>query len=155
MYPLNELYGTDKPPVPTRKIYSRGAISGATLLGGPLAGAYLVAYNFGVFGERGKAQLTWLFSGIAFVLVIAFGALTQTPKSSPPIFMPFLLAALMSLYVRSTQEEDIKRHENNGGETYGIGMVSLVTILGLVATVVLYLILVSVYLAFFHSGKFY
>jgi D-alanyl-lipoteichoic acid acyltransferase DltB (MBOAT superfamily) len=61
-------------PLNTGRVYPVSQFFGAAFLGGPLAGAYLVAENYRVLRQPMKAHITWLVAIIVTVFLFVLGA---------------------------------------------------------------------------------
>lgn len=119
-------------------LFTEKAIGVATLIGGPLAGTFLMARNFrSLHNERG-ARLTltigalfslFLFTGFAFVPETLVDKL-------PNGLIPFVYGLVGLLVVRSYQRKDIAAHIAAGGKkgpwffAVGSGVVSMVVTMG-------------------------
>lgn len=118
-------------------LFTERAISGSTFLGGPLAGIYLIAYNFRQIGKESAARHTWLI-GIPTIIIL-IPLLMSIPEHiiSESISKYFHLLWVIPVYivVKIYQQKEIENHLASGGEkgsawkATGIGFVSLVILL--------------------------
>ncbi len=94
-----------------KKVFSTGAISLATLLGGPLAGGFVMAKNFQVFGKRGAAINT-VFLGI-ITTILLFLALIYLPEGIlnkvPNAVIPAIYTGIISILADRMQGPTIKK----------------------------------------------
>ncbi len=91
------------------RVWSIGQISFASIVGGPIAGVYLMSRNAKVFGKPHLADqlifLGFVFSTIIFTILfcIPTALLEQIPK----IVIPVTYTALVQEYARHYQKESI------------------------------------------------
>lgn len=100
----------------SNKIYSTRTISIATLIGGPLVAAYLVASNFKKLEEANKVVKTWLIA-----IVVLIGVLTISfflPDSIPNVVYNLAFYFIAASFVQKYQAAQIAAHKNSGGLTY-------------------------------------
>ena len=125
------------PAVPARLFTEKGTAV-ASLIGGPLAGTYLIAKNFRTLGKGDAARLTLIVGG-AFTVALCT-ALALLPSSVtdkvPQHFIPLAIGAVGYLVVKSLQQKDIDAHLQAGGKKgswkviIGSGLVSIALTLG-------------------------
>ena len=127
--------------IPEGKVYNIANISAATLFGGPLVGAYLIAQNFKVLGGKRKANLTWVVAIVLIVLLYAVPAALPTFDKIPNIVYALFFAFLASWTTRRFQLHEIKEHISKGGEVYPTKRVIVVTLIGLVTLAVIALVI--------------
>jgi len=60
---------------PKNSFYTAGQIAIASLIGGSLAGAWLMRCNYQIFGEAGKARWAIVYWIVSFVITLASGIL--------------------------------------------------------------------------------
>jgi hypothetical protein len=109
------------------KVYSPGQVAGATFLGSPLAGCWLLAQNYAVFGnERArKLALGWGVLG-AFAVLAASLAL---PQRFPNVVVPAAYTVGLHQVARGLQGAQVEEHLAAGGQKHsswrvvGIGLV--------------------------------
>lgn len=126
----------------SRPFYSLGQIALATILGSPLAGAWLMARNYRATDEKKKERRCIIYSvtGTAALLVLAF----MVPASVPHSGFAAGVAAAMIQVARWTQGPMISEHYSSGGQkgswwvAAGIGVLGLIVVLAVV-TVVMFL----------------
>lgn len=112
------------------RLYTRGRIITATVLGGSLAATYLLSKNFRTL-ERNHAARNALLLGTAYTIVVfGFIALGSTP--SLPIWV---IHGIIAGYIVTTyQESQIEEHLNTGGKKFAILNTLLVAFLALTLT---------------------
>jgi hypothetical protein len=121
-------------PASTYKVYNPWSFSIATILGGPLAAAYLAASNFTAFGEREKARYAWIVATL-FLLASFATALVPALDMIPGFLYPLIFLLIVHLLIRRFQGPNIAQHVNEGGEVYPawravvIGVVFLIVML--------------------------
>ena len=118
------------------KIYSVRSIRIATLIGGPLAAAYLMATNFKKLGEENNVFKTWLWSIVIFITVLAISFLL-TP-SIPAIVYNVVYFGIASFFVEKYQAAKIDTHISSGGlayKTYRAVLIAIACTLILVAII--------------------
>ena len=120
------------------RLFTEKATATASAIGGPLAGAYLIARNFRTLGKEDSARLT-LTVGVIVTLCL-FTAITFLPENTldkiPKHFIPLAYGIVGYIVVRSFQQKDIDAHLAAGGKKgswhviVGSGLVSLAISLG-------------------------
>jgi len=133
--------------VTTKKIYKDQAIRVATFLGGPLVAGYLIAENYKAFNESEKVKMTWVYTVIATVVI--FGGVFFIPDSVniPKIIVPLIYSWVTFYIVQSFQGAQMKKHMEQGGETFSWGRTLLVGLIGAVVTLAPIVIIVYFSLA--------
>jgi len=126
----------------TRKLYSQKAVMIGTLLGGPLAGGYLLAKNYKALNQPEKIGRTWIFSIIAFALLMVLAFIV--PEQVPGFVYFFLYAWMGHFAAQKLQGSFLQKHASEGGVFYsnwkaaGIGIiVALVFVLIVLAAFLL------------------
>ncbi|MFC5864902.1 hypothetical protein ACFPT7_21520 [Acidicapsa dinghuensis] len=116
MFPdLNTAYaggGVYEPEV-KYKLYDSGAVSVATFLGGPIAGAALMAMNYRKLGKTGAAMGALGVGVIGMALGIAVGYLLPSGASYA---VPIALIYGMRQFAEKTQGDLIEEHTERGGQ---------------------------------------
>ncbi len=98
-----------------QKLYKETPIWTAALLGGPLAGAYLLSYNFKKFNDPQKAKLTWIIAASGIVLHVLC-ALTPLVIAFYGLYIfPFLFMAIANVVVEKFQKTELEQHEATKG----------------------------------------
>lgn len=120
----------------TGKIYKDRAIYVGTFLGGPLVAGYLIANNFKVFNEPVKVKKTWIYTIIATIIII-IGAflISNIAKTSGPL-IPIIYAIIAYYLVKSFQGKKIDTFINSGGSTYSWWRTILISVIGLIITII-------------------
>ena len=106
------------PAAPEYALFTKKAITVAAGLGGPLAGAYLMAKNFRTLGREDASRNTLT---IAALLTLAFfTAVALVPASVmekvPRFLLPLIEAWGFYLIIDLYQQKDILAHLNAGGK---------------------------------------
>lgn len=118
-----------------RKLYSKKAVMIGTMLGGPLAGAYLLAKNFKTVNKSERVAQAWTIGIIAFFVLILLGffILEQVPN-----FLFIFFYAWMGHFAAEKMQGDfLDKHEEEGGTFYsnwraaGIGVIAAAIFLAL------------------------
>lgn len=117
-------------------MYSPGEITAATIFGGPIGGAWLLAINYRRLGEPRKARAALAIGLVALAALCGLGLFIDSQTSS----LGLVSVVAMSAIARSLQSTAYHRHIALGGprasgwRTIGIGVagfaVSLVVIGG-------------------------
>jgi hypothetical protein len=116
-----------------RKLYSMNEIGLAALIGGPLAGFYLIGRNYMALEKKYLSRINFIFGIIGTILLGT--AIVFIPKDLmdkiPDMIIPALFAPLVYVYVKKVQGQDIEDHFKNGGlkhslrDAVGIGVFAL------------------------------
>lgn len=119
------------------KLYSARAISGATFLGGPLAGSYLVSQNFKSLNKPETGRNALLIGIISTVAL--FAGLFMIPEdiidTIPTQLIPLFYTGAIWGIVEWKQGEILKTHKENnnpffsGWRAFAVGFISLLIIL--------------------------
>ena len=120
--------------IPEGRIYTNRAIHGGTFLGGPLVAGYLMAENFKVFGEPGKAQKAWLYSIIGTIVIFGSALFIRQIDKVPKELIPLIYLAIAAAFVRAFQKTKIEAHINAGGQIYRWWRTLIVALIGFVFT---------------------
>ena len=117
------------------KIYKDKAIYLAGYLGGPLAAGYIIAMNFKAFGEtnkyKGALLITVLMTVAIFTLVFSIPDDVHISNH----IIPITYTIIAFFIIRWTQGKQIDAHVRSGGAVYSWGRVLLVSLIGIVITV--------------------
>jgi len=115
------------------KLYSSKAISGATFLGGPMAGGYMIGENYKALNKPIEGRNS-LIIGIVSTIVL-FTGIFMIPESIidkvPRQFIPLVYVGIIWGIVEWKQGEVLKLHQENGNSFYSgwkaalIGLISL------------------------------
>jgi len=119
--------------VPEGKVYSTLSIRIATFFGGIAVGAFMLAENFKVLGERRKATVTWVVAILIFILLVSATFIPFLDRI-PPLAYPLIYAIVAGLAARHYQGNLINEHIEKGGDVYSAGRVVVVALIGLVIT---------------------
>jgi len=113
--------------IPTEKIYSKKAISTANFFGGPLVAGYCIAQNFKTFNDLEKARNTWIITVLCTIAII--GISFSLPENFPKIIFPALYSFIAAQIIQNYQEENIQKHNENGGDTFSGWRVTFIAFL--------------------------
>jgi archaellum biogenesis protein FlaJ (TadC family) len=131
----------------SKRIYTFNAIWVGSFLGGPLVAGYLIAENFKAFNEVRKAKKTWIYSIIGTIIIFTGVFLIPSDIKMPNLTIPFIYTAIAYFFVRHFQGRNISAYMSLRGEPFDWGRTIVVTLIGLVITVVLifvfYFLLIS------------
>lgn len=120
-----------------QKIYATKHFTIATILGGPLAAAYMASANFVSLGEPQKQRYAW---GVAAIIIIIVMGSEFVPvlASIPNFFWMLLNIFTVQLLIHRFQAKKLLQHVENGGEAYpisraiGVGLIFMVVLLVLI-----------------------
>jgi hypothetical protein len=121
---------------PEYKLYRDRAIYLATFLGGPLVAGYLIGENYWNLGDKKLFRKTWLYTFVAFVLIVSITLNLPWALNRSYYIIPILYTALAQYLAKRLQGDRLALHELNGGEFYPIwravifGLVGLSLIVG-------------------------
>jgi hypothetical protein len=119
-----------------RRYYTPGQVSLATILGGPLAGGYLLSRNYLLFGSPKKAKAALLWSSAVFIGAIGLGY--ALPAHTSGIVPAAIIAAMYRWYAKETFQGAIAERRTQGWVRYswwrvlGMSLGFLVLMIGLI-----------------------
>jgi hypothetical protein len=118
--------------IPTYPMYSPGQIAGATFLGGPLGGAWLLSRNYQRLGEPGKAR-TALGLGVVATIVLFTLAFAIPKLSSIGLLPVFLMWGIAKALQDNAYHRHLSLHGPRGSSwrTAGVGLASLAVCMGI------------------------
>lgn len=122
-----------------RKLYSKKAVMIGTLLGGPMAGGYMLAKNFRTVNRAEKSSKVWSIASAAFLGLIMLTFIV--PQQVPSFLFIFLYAWMGHFAAQKLQGEFLDKHEAEGGRFYsnwkaaGIGVVVAIIFVALLLAV--------------------
>lgn len=119
---------------PSEKVFSETSVRVGTFLGGPLIAGYLMAENFRVFKETEKVNNTWIISIISTIIIFGGIFLVPLPEKIPNSVIPLAYTAVVSFLVQKYQGGQIKSHVNLGGAVFGWWRVVIISVIGLILT---------------------
>lgn len=128
-----------------RKVYKDNQVWLAALLGGPLAGGFVIAENFRITGHRSSAKTAWICTILATVVTLAI----MVFWSKTDIMRSIIFAAcsiIASVLVRRYQSAKIQAYEKAGGQTHQLWMIVAIGLVGLFVFLLLAKALLSVLL---------
>lgn len=118
------------------KLYSPGAIAGATFLGGPLAAGYLIGENFKALNNPKDGRISLIIGIIATIVI--FVVLYMIPENVfrkvPGQLIPIIYTGIIWGIVEWKQGDILKAHKKNnnpffsGWRAAGVGLISLLII---------------------------
>jgi hypothetical protein len=116
--------------VPQYKLYNEMAIRIGTFLGGPLIAGYLIAENFKMLGKYEKLRLTWLWTGLATIIIFMAAILLSDVERFPKIIVPVAYAWVASWITSHFQGASLKTHISNNGQLYTTGRAAWIGLIG-------------------------
>jgi hypothetical protein len=121
-------------------VYNARHIRLGTFIGGPLVAGYFMAENYKVFGEYGKAKAAWVYAIAATVVV--FGGVFLIPETAriPNYIIPIVYCWIAFYLTQHFQGKQINEHAKTGEGLFGWGRVVLISLIGLVVTLVFLII---------------
>jgi hypothetical protein len=125
---------------PTYKLYTPWQIFGATFLGGPIAGAWLLGSNYAALGHPENRNKALLWGGIVTIILLVL-AIFVLPEQTPRTLIPVLSCTLLMSLAKSQQGSLIEAHLAKGGNKGSIWQVIGIGLLGLVITLAIALAL--------------
>jgi hypothetical protein len=126
-------------PAPPYSLFDANSVALATFFGWPIAGAMLMLVNDARLGRTGRGMLMLLAAIVVTSLAIL--AVWNIPHGGGSIFVILLLMA-MAFIARKAQGAAVEEHVRRGGKlgskwaAFGLGMVFLVVICGIVYAIV-------------------
>jgi hypothetical protein len=112
------------------RLHSIGQIVAGTFIGGPLAGAWLIARNYRALGEPAQARGALIWGVVATAAMVALVVIL--PEGTPNGVIPVAYSLVMGQIAHKLQGPRIKAHLEAGGRkgsgwlTVGIGAACLV-----------------------------
>jgi hypothetical protein len=128
-------------PTVEPELHSVKSLAAATILGGVLAGAVLMAINFKRLGRRDRVVPTIVAGVVGLAVVI--GLALALPVGAPSAIFMMVQFFAIKLIATKTQGDAIAAHEKRGGKiakhgkTVGIGAIVAAAILAVVVPAVL------------------
>ena len=120
--------------VPEFKLHKTRTILITTFLAGPLVGGFLIAENFRQLKERRKVIYTWIITIVVFAVLI-LTLFIPALEDAPSYLFAFINVAIAAFFVHYYQENEIKLHEQSGGEFFSLWRVILAAVISLVILV--------------------
>lgn len=117
------------------KVYSLKQIGTAAFLGGPIAGLWLIADNFKLLGERGKASRAWLTAWLGSTALII--GCFFLPENFPSAAIAAPIAFSLHRYAKDTQGKKIDEAMAAGAVKQSNWRVAALAIASLVALLVM------------------
>jgi hypothetical protein len=112
-------YATPKSEVqdlPEQRYYTPGQICAAAILGGPLAGGYLVSRDHSLFGSPQKATAALLWSFLVLIGLIGLGY--ALPEHSSGTGLAAIVAGMYRWYAKEAFEGTIAERRQQGWLRY-------------------------------------
>ncbi len=125
---------------PTYRLYTPWQVFGATFLGGPIAGAWLLGSNYVSLGQPDNRNKALLWGGIATVILLIL-AIFILPEQTPRSLIPIISCTLLMSLAKSQQGSLVEAHLAKGGSKGSVWQVIGIGILGLVITLAIALAL--------------
>jgi|SRR5580704_5291196 hypothetical protein len=116
------------------RYYTPAHVLLGSLLGGPIAGGYLVSRNHALFGAPRRALIALLVSGVVLLGVFALGLLA--PQASR-ILPPIIIAILYRSYAEHKFSQPIARSLEQGWMPYSWWRVVGITIVLFLSSIIL------------------
>jgi hypothetical protein len=122
----------------TQKVYNTNSFTIATILGGPLAAAYMASRNFNSFGEPNKGRYAWM---IAIFLLVAAMVTTLLPgfERIPNFIYLLTFLFIVQMLIHRFQAKQIRHHIQEGGQLYPVSRAIVVGLIFMVGLVVIIL----------------
>ena len=121
-------------PIPAEKVYQERQLWVGSYLGGPLAAGFILAKNFRVFGEAGKARMTWIVTVVVTILLFAVVLFAPYVDRIPNFLIPLAYTIVASLYFQRAQGANVAAHLEAGGAVQSWWRVVGVAVVGLIVT---------------------
>jgi hypothetical protein len=118
---------------PTYKLYTPWQVFGATFLGGPIAGAWLIGSNYAALGYPEDRNKALLWGSVATVILLVL-ALFILPEQTPRSLIPVASCVGLMFLAKSQQGSLVEAHLAKGGNKGSIWQVIGIGLLGLVIT---------------------
>ncbi|MCX5707749.1 MAG: hypothetical protein NTY14_02005 [Candidatus Omnitrophica bacterium] len=119
-----------------RKLYSINEISIAALIGGPLAGFYLISRNFKALDKKSLSTISFVIGIIAtiFLAVVIVFIPQDIMDKIPDVIIPALFTPVIYAYVKKAQGQEIKDHFKNGWAKHSQRRTAVTGVLALAIT---------------------
>jgi len=108
--------------IPKEKFYTLNQIMIATVLGGPIAGGYLMYQNYNKIGEEEGAKSIIIWSMVCTYFL--FGTLILLPESItayiPRMVIPWMNGAIAYYIAKKYQYDFLNEHEVQHGSFYKV-----------------------------------
>jgi hypothetical protein len=127
-------------PIPEGKIYALNSVSIGTFFGSLLAGGFMMAHNYRVFGDKLAAIKTWVISILSLLALIATAFIPELDRVPSFIYSLFCVMAV-NFFCRRYQLTQIQQHVQKGGELYSTGAVVAVVVINAICLVALIFLL--------------
>lgn|ERR1700681_1807221 len=101
---------------PEQRYYTPGQVLLAAILGGPLAGGYLVSRDHSLFGSPKKARATLLWSCVVLIGMIGLGY--SLPEHSSETIPAAIVAGMYRWYAKESFQSTITQRQNQGWLRY-------------------------------------
>ena len=124
-----------------KKIYTENAVWFGSMLGGPLVAGYLIAENFKAFNEIRKVKKTWFFAILGTIIIFSGVYLIPDDLNIPKQTILFLYPLIAYLLVIFFQSKNISAFIALGGTPFSWLRTIVISVIGLVITVVTLLML--------------
>jgi hypothetical protein len=137
----------DKVEQGIRKLYSINEIGIAALLGGPLAGFYMISRNFKSLDKKLLSRTSFIFGVIATIFLGAIIVLIpkEIIEKIPDLIIPVLFVPFIYVYAKKVQGRDIDDHFKNGWVKYSQRRTVVIGVLTLLITMVCFFALGKIF----------
>ncbi len=96
-------------------LYKETPIWTTSLIGGPIAGAYLLIHNFREAGEEKKIQITWIISVALTIINVLLVICNDYVGGIALTILPFGYMAVSNVVIDKHQSQFIEKHELERG----------------------------------------
>jgi MFS superfamily sulfate permease-like transporter len=134
----------DEENVPYGKIFTDKKLWLGSMLGGPLVAGYIIYKNYHIFNEFNKAKKVMLITILFSIILITIIFLIPDSIRIPDQLMPFIYTCIAWGFMKKSQGNKIEEHIKNGGQLIGWGKTLLISLLGFIITVAIFLILILI-----------
>ena len=117
--------------MPSYPIYKDKHAWYGNFIGGPLVAGYMISQNFKVFNEAHKARLTYAAVGLAIILQMMV-AYFLPENNYIQIVITMFYSFVGQAVITHLQRDQIAQHLGSGGNTFKIGRVLIISVMGLV-----------------------
>lgn len=130
--PTATLHDSDT-QIGSTRLYSLAAVGWATLLGSPLAGAFIIMKNLRSLGRTAEVAQVWMMASGAFVVLLGLGMVLPDNLSTTGITVAQVMG--MYFYAKTLFEVSVRQHRERGWAFHsnwraaGVGLLFLLGLL--------------------------